>query len=597
MIPQDTIEEVRQRASIVDIISERVTLKQRGANYIGLCPFHSEKTPSFTVSEEKKIFYCFGCQAKGNVVTFLMQYEQLSFPEAVKTIASRVGIEIPQEEKRGGAERNALDGLYNANRIAAEFFHSQLLGRDGKAAREYLKGRGLDAESVDAFNIGYAASSWEGLVRHLSGKGCSLDDAERVGLIKQKDRGHYDRFRERIIFPIYDTSRRVIGFGGRSMGDREPKYLNSPESPLFRKGEVLYGLLEARQGIRQKGFALIVEGYFDLIALHTHGFTNSVATMGTALTSGHIRRLRGSAREIYTLFDGDKAGIKAAVRGLDLFLGEGVPSRAVFLPSELDPDDFIRSEGANALESTIAEAPPLMELFLRNLAEGHDITSAAGKVSYMEEALPRLRRIGNVTERGHYSETIATLLSVGVDVVYAALKGGEPKGRGRPSGGGGSARRGGRSNTQSNARSGIQATTQNETKGEEQIIKVLLFHPELLNDAVKDAVHRFRSPLLQGAARFVIEAIDGGGKVDESSIFDATLGEGEKSLLTRAIMEGDKDIKEAPEEILRDCCRKVQSSGALGEGTQQLLKSLEEAGRSQEADLLRKGAESCNVKK
>ncbi len=591
MIPQETIEEVRQRASIVDVISERVTLKQRGSNFIGLCPFHSEKTPSFTVSEEKKIFYCFGCQAKGNVVTFLMKYEQLSFPEAVKAIAGRVGVEIPREEKRSGAERNALEGLYNANRVAAEFFHKQLLGRDGKAAREYLKGRGLDKESVDAFNIGYASSSWEGLVRHLSGKGCSLDDAERVGLIKRKDRGHYDRFRERVLFPIYDTSRRVIGFGGRSMTDREPKYLNSPDSPLFRKGEVLYGLLDARQAIRQKGFALIVEGYFDLIALHINGFKNSVATMGTALTGGHIRRLRGSAREIYTLFDGDEAGRKAAVRGLDLFLDEGVPSRAVFLPSGLDPDDFIRKEGADSLESVVAGAPPLMELFLRDLAKGHDMKSAAGKVAYMEEAIPRLRRIGNVTERGHYNEMIAALLGVGVDVVYTALKGGEQNGRAR------SSSRGGRPNIQSGTKAGTQLNIQDGTKGEEQIVKVLLFHPELLNDTVKDAVNCFKSPLLKEAARFVIGAIEGGGKVDESSLFDASLGEGEKNWLTRAIMEGNKDIREAPEEILVDCCRKVQSSGELGEGTRRLLKSLEEAGRSQEAELLRKGAESCIVKK
>ncbi|MFQ5586564.1 MAG: DNA primase [Thermodesulfobacteriota bacterium] len=585
MIPQETIEEVRLRASIVDVISERVTLKKRGVNHIGLCPFHSEKTPSFTVSEEKKIFYCFGCQAKGNVVTFLMQYEQLSFPEAVRLLAGRVGVEIPREEKRSAAERSALEGLYEVNGIAAEFFHRQLMGRDGRKAREYLKGRGLDRESTAAFSLGYAPSSWDGLVRYLSDRRISLDDAERVGLIAKKERGHYDRFRERLIFPIRDTNGRVIGFGGRSLSGREPKYLNSPDSPLFRKGEVLYGLCEARQAITKNGFVLIVEGYFDLIALHLNGFKNSVATMGTALTGGHIRRLRGSAREIYTLFDGDEAGRKAAVKGLDLFLDEGVPSKAVFLPSGLDPDDYIKMEGAESLKKAVADAPPLMEFFLRELAKGHDLTTAAGKVAFMEEAVPRLRRIGNVTERGHYSEMIATLLGVGVDVVYAALKSGEKKGRIRPSGGG------------EGGRSGIETGIQNGTKGEEQIVKVLLFHPDLLDDAVKDAVSRFRSPTLKEAARFVIGAIESGGKVDESSLFDAPLGEGEKSWLTRAVMEGDRDIREAPEKILADCCRKVTSTGELGEGTQRLLKSLEKAGRSQEAELLRKGAESWSVKK
>ena len=583
MIPQETIEELRQRASIVDVISERVPLKPRGANFIGLCPFHSEKTPSFTVSEEKKIYYCFGCQAKGNVVTFLMEYEQLSFPEAVKSIAARVGMELPRESRQEAQKRDKDEGLFGVNRIAADYYRKQLLGRGGAKAREYLKGRGVDGKWAETFALGYASESWDGLARHLSNRKVALNDAERVGLIVKKERGYYDRFRERLIIPIRDTSGRVVGFGGRSMSGREPKYLNSPESPLFKKSEVLYGLCEARKAIVRKGYALIVEGYFDLIALHIKGFTHTVATMGTALTGGHLRRLRGSAREIYTLFDGDDAGRKAAVRGLDLFLDEGVPSRAVFLPTGLDPDDFIRHKGVEALDAAVADAAPLMEFFLRELTGRYDCTTATGKVAFMDEALPRLRRIGNVTERGHYAEMVATLLAVGVDVVYTALKS-----AGKGSGGAPSVQ--GRERELIGIREG--------TKAEEQIVKVILFHPELLDDTVKEAVERFKSTVLRECARFVIGAIEGGGgAVDEAALFDTPLGEDEKSWLTRALIEGDRDIREAPRKIVEDCCKKIKGSGALAEGTQKLLKSLEDAGRQQEADLLRRGAKSYHDKR
>jgi DNA primase len=578
MIPQEKIEEIRLRASIVDIISEHLTLKRRGANHIGLCPFHSEKTPSFTVSEEKKIFYCFGCNAKGNVFAFLMKHDNLSFPEAARVLARRTGVHISQG-KKGYSNNGYRERMVEANRIAAEYFQGQLLGRGGGKAREYLKKRGLDVRTIEDFQLGYAPSLWGGLVNFLVSREIPMDVALEVGLIIKKEGGYYDRFRERIIFPILDTNGRVIAFGGRSLSGREPKYLNSPDSPLFRKGETLYGLFQARQDIARKGFVLIVEGYFDLIALHRNGFKNCAATMGTAITSGHLKRLKGYTKEVYTLFDSDEAGRKAAIRGLKLFLDENIPSKAVFIPPGMDPDELIAKEGSGVMEETIARAEPLMEFFLKDLKQRFDIKTAAGKVAFMEEVIPFLRKTSNITEKGHYAEMVSSVLGIGVDLVYAAVK---------KAGGG---------------RAGYHETYESVemkdfARAEEKILKVLLLHPELYNESVDSAIDRFGNAVLKDATKYVVNFIkEGTGKIDVSSLVDAGLKESVKNCLIGVAVKENDDIRDAPEEILMDCCKKVISSGELSEDTVKLIKKLEEAGRLKEADLVRSGAESCLTKK
>ncbi|MBE7415901.1 MAG: DNA primase, partial [Deltaproteobacteria bacterium] len=337
-IPKDKIEEIRERASIVQVVSEYVPLTKRGANHLGLCPFHSEKTPSFTVSEEKKIFYCFGCNATGNVITFLMKKEGLAFPDAVRSLAARYGITISESVRPGAPDKR--EAVYSALKAASEYFLAELRTSEGARAREYLKGRGLTGELAKSFMIGFAPDRWDGLTGHLKRKGVDTDAALSAGLIvkREKSTGHYDRFRGRVVFPITDTRGRIIGFGGRTMDDKvQPKYLNSPESPVFRKGETLFGLSQAREAIQKEGSVIVVEGYFDLVALVKHGFNNSVATMGTALTAEHVRLLKGYTASIYCLFDADEAGKKAAIRGLDLFLNEDVACRAVLLDKGKDP--------------------------------------------------------------------------------------------------------------------------------------------------------------------------------------------------------------------------------------------------------------------
>ena len=319
-IPKEKIEEVRERASIVQVINEYVPLTKRGHNHVGLCPFHSEKTPSFTVNEEKKIFYCFGCNATGNVITFLMKKDGLAFPEAVRALASRYGIAINESKREAPDDR---EQIYAALKAASAYFTGVLRASAGDPAKEYLKARGMTGELAKRFHIGYATDKWDGLFNFLKKNGIGAEAACKAGLLVKKDKGpgYYDRFRNRVIFPITDVRGRIIGFGGRALDEKSlPKYLNSPESPVFKKGETLFGLYQAKEAVSKEGYVLVVEGYFDLVALHTHGFLNSVATMGTALTTDHIRTLKGYTSSIYALFDSDEAGKEGrAARPQSLF--------------------------------------------------------------------------------------------------------------------------------------------------------------------------------------------------------------------------------------------------------------------------------------
>ncbi|MCK4847327.1 MAG: DNA primase, partial [Deltaproteobacteria bacterium] len=365
MISPEKIEEVRDKADIVEVISEYVELTKRGANYIGKCPFHSEKTPSFSVNDVKEIFYCFGCHTGGNVITFLMKYETLSFPEAVRSLAERYHIEIKEERYQGKGDDGELEAMVDLNRVALKYFREELKGTGGNKAREYLKDRGFEEGIVDSFRVGLSRDSWDGLVKHLKDGNYDLERGVRAGLLgkkedDKKDVRYFDRFRGRILFPITDASGRIVGFGGRGMDGEEPKYLNSPETKLFKKASILYGFYQAKREISRDASAIVVEGYFDLLALHKYGFKSVVATMGTALTPEHIRRLKPYAKTIYTLFDFDEAGVKAAVRGLGLFLEAGIEAKIIVLPEGKDPDDFLKEEGADGLRQAISKAEPLM---------------------------------------------------------------------------------------------------------------------------------------------------------------------------------------------------------------------------------------------
>ena len=399
MISQDKIGEIRNRASIVEVISDYVTLKKAGRNYMGLCPFHSEKTPSFTVSEEKGIYHCFGCHAGGSVFHFLMQYDQLSFPESVERVAKRYGITIERSERSGvSQESGEREKLYQINERAATNYHKILFSHEGKKALEYLKNRGVDEDIARKFMLGYAPQSGSGLLTVVQKESISAQDALRLGLIGQKDpQRFYEKFFARLIFPIVNPAGKVVAFGGRVLDQGLPKYLNSSETPLFHKGSTLYGLYHAKDAIRKADRVVVVEGYLDVIALAQHDVGYSVATLGTALTPAHVRALSRYTKNIVALFDGDDAGQKAAARSFEIFVEAGLLGRAAFLPKGDDPDSFIRSRGKPALEAVLEQAISLADYYFSWLEQRHG-KSIEGKSQIANEIGRVLAKVANPFE-------------------------------------------------------------------------------------------------------------------------------------------------------------------------------------------------------
>jgi DNA primase len=362
--PQELIDQIRDANDIVDLISEYVPLKKRGKNYVGLCPFHTEKDPSFNVIPTKQIFYCFGCQEGGNVIHFLMKHEKLGFVEAVKLLAKRANISLPKKSfDREKTEQ--LDKLYYANQVANEYFQKNFYRENpGKKARQYLNKRGFDPEIIKQFSLGYAPDDWEGFIRFAKTKDMEMEVLNQAGLVvpRSESSGFYDRFRNRIIFPIFNLSGKVVGFGGRVLDDKdEPKYLNSPETPIYQKGKILYGLNFSKDEIRKKGSAVLVEGYVDLLSLYQAGIKNVVASSGTAFTPDQARLLSRYAERIYLLFDADTAGQSATFRSVDLLFSEGVEVFVVSLPKGEDPDSFVKKLGAEELAKKIEQAQTFID--------------------------------------------------------------------------------------------------------------------------------------------------------------------------------------------------------------------------------------------
>jgi len=394
MIPNDFIQTLLARVDIVEVIDRLVPLKKAGANYVACCPFHSEKTPSFSVSPTKQFYHCFGCGAHGTAVGFLMEYAGKAFPDAVEELARDVGLEVPRVERPGEREQRAE--AVDLNEIllaAAKFYRAQL--KDAPRAIEYLKQRGLTGEIAAHFGIGYAPDAWQGLQAIFPKYDDPVLDA--AGLVINGDGGkRYDRFRDRVMFPIHDSRGRVIGFGGRVMGVGEPKYLNSPETPVFSKGRELYGLYLARNAIRDAGKVIVVEGYMDVVALAQHGVAYAVATLGTATTPTHVQKLFRQTDTVVFCFDGDNAGRKAAWRALENTLPaltDGKNAVFLFLPDGEDPDDFVRKRGKAAFESALDTAVPLSEFLLAELAARHPPGSAEGRAALVAAARPYLHEL------------------------------------------------------------------------------------------------------------------------------------------------------------------------------------------------------------
>ena len=394
----DAVHLIKETADIVTVIGEYIQLKRSGANLKGLCPFHAEKTPSFMVNPARQTYHCFGCGEGGDVFNFVMQYHNMTFPEALKELAQRFQVSLPEQVFSGQemARAKKRQTLQDANEKAAALFHDFLLhSPEASGAREYLKKRGVSEELASKFHLGFAPERWDFLVHALPKAGFSLEDGEAAGLLVKKDRGgYYDRFRNRVLFPIHGLTGRVIGFGGRIMGDGQPKYLNSPESPIFDKGKTLFGLYQGRDAVRQARQCLLVEGNFDLLAVVSNGFDNAAAPLGTALTASHIRALKGYCDEAILVFDGDEAGVKASVRAVPLFLTEQVTARVVILPEQHDPDTFLQEFGADEFRRRLDNALSLPEFLFESLLRRHGLT-LEGKSRILADLKPVIAAIGN----------------------------------------------------------------------------------------------------------------------------------------------------------------------------------------------------------
>jgi DNA primase len=415
LIPDQLIQDIRDRTNLVELISERTALRKRGRNWVGLCPFHAENTPSFTVNDERGFFHCFGCGASGNVFAWLMRTDQLSFPEAVRTLADRVGVDVPTTPGSRRDQR-ADDPLFQANEETAACYRKALGHAEyGAPARPYVDQRGIDATISERFGLGYAPASGDVLARWLRARRVPVEAALAVGVLGRRNDGSlFERFRGRLVFPIRDSAGRVVGFGGRVLPGAAadlPKYLNSPESSVFKKRQVLYGLREAREAIGKRDRAVLVEGYFDVIVLHQHGVELAVAPLGTAVTSDQLRQLRRHAGDVVACFDGDAAGIRAASRSFAAFVEAGLWARAALLPPGEDPDSFIRAHGRTAFEQILDKAQPLLDVFLGTILDPGE-PSVARRVQAAREIGQLLRRVRNPWEYDVLARRAAERLGV-----------------------------------------------------------------------------------------------------------------------------------------------------------------------------------------
>jgi len=424
--PEEKLTEIRNTANISDIISERVVLKKAGKDLVGLCPFHSEKTPSFTVSPAKQIFHCFGCGAGGNVFSFLMKYDGIGFVEAVQSLARRYGIQLPSSEMTPAQKKivSERDRLFDLNKQIMMFYKEQLSDRSiGKTGREYLEKRGFNQEIIDQFSLGFAPDGWDSLIGFFRKIKTSQALAEKTGLIiPKKNKGFYDRFRNRIMFPIYDVTNQIIGFGGRVLDDSKPKYLNSPETIIYNKSRSLYGVQAAKEKARETGHIYIVEGYFDLLALQQHGIKNSVATLGTSLTPDHVRMLkRGFAQKSFLVFDSDDAGLKAAHRSISIFMNEGMDAAVIVLPKGYDPDSYIFKNGRDAFLQASEKAFSMMEFLVETAVKIHGL-SMEGKVRIISDLKEPLSQINDAVAKSIYIKYLAERLNIDETAIFEKIK-------------------------------------------------------------------------------------------------------------------------------------------------------------------------------
>jgi DNA primase len=417
--PQTFIDDLRRQADIVRVIQDYVTLKKAGANWVARCPFHKETKPSFSVNPAKDIFYCFGCQKGGSVFNFVMEIERVTFPEAIKIVAEKSGVPLPRmiDDSRFEARKRESDQVIELNQWALQWWQDQLQSKAATSVRQYLKQRGLSDDTASTFRLGFAPDSWDALSTHLRQKGATQDQLERSGLVvKKDDGGSYDRFRGRLMFPVFDAQGKPIAFGGRTLDpDGEPKYLNSPETPAYTKGRHLFGLNLTRDDIRRQEFAILVEGYLDLIVPYQYGVKNMVASLGTALTPEQVKLIGRFARKVVVNYDGDRAGVQAAKRAIETLLAEDIEVKVLVLPDNADPDDFIRKYGVTEYQQRRSKAQPQIQFVIDQALRDRNLHNPADKAAAVEETLPFVRAVRGRIQRREYFDIAMDALRVQPD--------------------------------------------------------------------------------------------------------------------------------------------------------------------------------------
>jgi len=559
-IPDDKIEELRERSSIVDVVSQYVTLKKTGKNFVGLCPFHSEKTPSFTVSEEKEIFHCFGCGAGGNVFSFLMKIEGRSFPEIVRDLAEKEGVELPDGKSsgmmgRGGDPRDERkDALYNLYDNASSLYSRLLMkSPEGAQARNYFKSRGIGSDIAKKWLLGYGGKGWSAFSGTLTSEKVREEAREAGLVIKSKKGSYYDRFRERLIFPICDMRGKVVAFGGRIVEGDGPKYVNSPESPVYTKGDVLYGLNIARNDIRSGGEAVLVEGYMDLLALYRYGIKNVVASLGTALTRAQALLLKRFCSKVVLLFDSDSAGIKAALRAVEVLLGCGLSPSVVTLPAGEDPDSFVNEKGEAALREKIGSPIPAIDFVLAEKLKEKPAASPSDKAFLIREIMPFVRLIEDSLERKLTLKRVAERLSVDEALLDEAM------------GGGGAPKRGYKAQkVKGEAEKGSAKKKSKAQVALETIFALTLWHSDVLEEALKSGVFKNLNDPDLGLIGQKIEFLSEKGKdITPSALMDLLVNDGQRERLSAILIKGDVLKGCSPVDVFRDCERILKQNSLL----------------------------------
>ncbi|MBN3033807.1 MAG: DNA primase [Candidatus Saganbacteria bacterium] len=562
MIPRELIEDIRNRSDIVQVISEYVPLKKRGRSYLGLCPFHSEKTASFTVSQEKQLFHCFGCGEGGNVFSFLMKIEGISFAEAAAELGEKLGVKVSQPLASSGVSTSEKERLYSTMLLAARFFRAAFEAEAGRPARDYLAGRGVNEAAAKTFGLGYAPHSWDSLFKHLIGRGVAPAVIERAGLVlaRENQDGYYDRFRHRLIFPVCDLRGRVIAFSGRALDDSEPKYLNSPETPVYQKGETLFGLNLAREAVKKEKTAVLVEGNLDTVSVHQGGRLNVTAPLGTALTAAQCKLLGRFADTLVLAFDADAAGEAAAERSAEIIRSQGLKARIAVWTGAKDPDELIKKQGAGAFDQAVAQALPYLEFKLRRVLARFRLDEIEGRSQALRETARVLGGEPDDFARQEYARSVAARLKVEPETVLTEVKRQSYYDRGN----------------EKDLRRVTEKPGSRRAAAEKQLLALAAAVPGIATELKRElTVQDFTGP---EAGR--IAAVLFNGALDESAelshqVLARLTDEADQRYLTGALL-GEQLGN--PAELLRDCIAVIKNDGARRriEALKQELKEAEQ---------------------